>query len=536
MEIPAGFRFFRWTRRRDGRRGAVLFRESEGRVPGHPHAPATCIRFPLTVETESENQMPLSLPAWSCIPFVTLLACVAVLPLVPAAKAHWERHSVQLGVALLLGVPVAIGMCVHGSGSQVVHAVVEYVQFISLLLSLFVVSGGIYVAGDLKAQPHVNVALLAIGAVLASFIGTTGAAMLLIRPILRTNQQRRLKAHTVIFTIFLVANCGGLLTPLGDPPLFLGLLRGVPFTWTLGLFPQWLFMNGLLLLVYWGLDRKAYAAEADEAIASDNEEVEPIRIQGKPQLLAFALIILAVALAPSIDLDVIHKGGASWAAWVPWRELAMLAAAACSYRLGDRKIRFELNSFSWGPIAEVACLFIGIFLTMVPALAILGEVAPRYPMGPMAMMALTGSLSSVLDNAPTYATFFEMARELKVDGAALVAGVPEIYLKAVSLGAVFGGAVTYIGNGPNFMVKAVAEADGVSMPSFGGYIARWSLAIYVPALLAMACVFISDVLWVRLAGVAIAAVMASFSLVKGVRNRRGGNPAPESPSKASQGR
>ena len=465
------------------------------------------------------------LPLWSCLPFVLLLACIAVLPLVPAAQHLWEKRRVQLAVALLLGVPVGVGMWLSGGSTEVVHALVEYAQFIALLLALFVVSGGIYIAGDLKAEPHVNLAFLACGAVLASLIGTTGAAMLLIRPILRTNQQRTIKAHTVIFSIFIIANCGGLLTPLGDPPLFLGMLRGVPFTWTLNLFPGWLLVNGLLLLIYWGLDRRAYAQEPEAALARDREDATPLHIVGKPQLLCFAAIIAAAALVPSVNLEAIHAGGAAWHEWLPLRELVMLGAAALSYFFGSRKTRFELNAFSWSPILEVAALFIGIFLTMVPALVLLRQLAPSLPLNALTLFAFTGGLSSILDNAPTYVTFFEMARELSFDGLR-VAGVPVPYLVAISFGAVFGGAITYIGNGPNFMVKAVAESARVPMPSFGGYVLRWSGAFYLPVLLTLALVVIAEPLWLKLLGALLGAAIAACSLRMGVKYTRAAPAAP----------
>nr|WP_231980045.1 sodium:proton antiporter [Tessaracoccus coleopterorum] len=312
---------------------------------------------------------------------------------------------------------------------------------------------------------------MAIGGAIASFIGTTGAAMLLIRPLLNTNSERRNKAHTVVFTIFVVANCGGVLTPLGDPPLFLGMLRGVPFQWTFNLFWEWLFVNALLLVTYYALDRRAYAAEDPEAIRADDTDRVPLGLRGAVNLLFFVAIICAVAFAPSIDLHAIEAGHAAWWQWVPWREAIMLAAAAASYAFGDKVARFELNQFSWKPILEVAALFIGIFLTMIPALNFLGQVADRLPLNRITMFLFTGGISGVLDNAPTYATFFEMASALPGDPR--VAGVPEVLLVSVSLGAVFGGALTYIGNGPNFMVKSVADSAGWRHRRSG---ATWSTA------------------------------------------------------------
>ena len=429
---------------------------------------------------------------WSIIPFALLLASIAILPLLPATEHLWERNAVKLGVALVLGLPIAVWFVAAGHGEEVVHALVEYGQFILLLLALFVVAGGIYLVGDIRATPRNNTIFLAVGGILASFIGTTGAAMLLIRPLLNTNRERTHRAHTVIFTILIVANCGGLLTPLGDPPLFLGFLRGVPFAWTFSLLPQWAFVNGMLLLTYYALDRRQYAQEPTEAIAFDDSAVTPLGVAGKINFLFFAMIIAAVAFVPSLHLEAILEGHAAWTDWVPWRELVFLLAAAGSFLLGNKEVRFHLNQFTWTPILEVAALFIGIFLTMIPALNYLAQVAPSLPLNAITFFVFTGSLSAVLDNAPTYATFFEMAAQLP--GEPLVAGVPAHYLTSISLGAVLCGAITYIGNGPNFMTKAVAEGAGVTMPSFGGYV-RWTFIFLVPTLAALVLLFIAEGWW-----------------------------------------
>jgi Na+/H+ antiporter NhaD/arsenite permease-like protein len=370
---------------------------------------------------------------------------------------------------------------------------VEYVQFIVLLFGLFVVAGGIALTGDLAGTPKVNTAFLAVGTLLASFIGTTGAAMLLIRPLVRSNGHRRHRMHTVIFAIFTLANCGGLLTPLGDPPLFLGLLRGVPFTWTFGLWREWLLVNALLLLTYYCLDR---ALMWDEDTAAD--VVEPLGVKGLVGVAWFAVILVAVAFVPSVDLAQIEEGHAAWTAWVPFREVVILAAAGASWATTDEVARFEVNRFSFGPIAEVAAIFLGIFLTMIPTLIILDEHAAELPVGVITLHLLTGGLSSVLDNAPTYATFFEISRSSPLagelaaaGGAGLVAGVPGAYLVAISTGAVLWGAMTYIGNGPNFMVRSVAEDSGIRMPSFFGYIV-WSVRWLLPVLVASLLVFVAQ--------------------------------------------
>lgn len=449
----------------------------------------------------------MDVPVWGLIPFVLMLLSIAILPLIPQASHFWERPRNQLIVALVLGIPVAIWMITRGDPASVWHALFEYFQFISLLLSLFIVAGGIHLRGDIKACPRNNAIFLLIGGTIASFIGTTGAAMLLIRPILKTNQQRKHVAHTVIFTILIVANCGGLLTPLGDPPLFLGMLRGVPFTWTFSLFPVWLLANALLILTYIALDRRLYAKEDPSAIELDESQREPLKVLGGLNFLFFAVIIVAVAIAPSLDLHAIETGEATFMAYVPLREILMLGAAGLSLLIGSKKVRHELNQFSWGPILEVAALFIGIFLTMIPALKYLAQIAPRLPLNEVTFYWITGTLSSVLDNAPTYATFFEIAAQLDGPGAE-VAGVSEVFLVAISLGAVFFGAVTYIGNGPNFMVKSVAESAGVKMPSFGGYI-KWSFLYLVPILFAVCGIFVAASLGWAIAGwVMVALILA----------------------------
>ena len=437
---------------------------------------------------------------FATLPFAGLLACIAVLPLLKKTKHAWEHPQVKLAVALFFGLPIALFTWFMGHHHEVTHSVIEYAQFITLLGALFVVSGGINVDGDIQATPARNTVFLVIGAVLASFIGTTGAAMLLIRPLCKTISERKYKVHTIVFAIFIVANCGGLLTPLGDPPLFLGMLRGVPFVWTFGLFPEWLMVNGLLLLSYYAIDREYYAKEPVENIRWDQQNVTPITIQGKHNFGFLAAIVLSVAFVPT-----------------PYREAIMLTAATFSYFSTGKEIRKE-NGFNWEPILEVATLFIGIFLAMVPALIYLRQVAPTLPITPMTLFLFTGGLSAVLDNAPTYCTFFEIAREFKLDGCA-VAGVPELMLISISLGAVFGGAITYIGNGPNFMVKSVADSMGIEMPSFGGY-AIWSFRYLLPVLAVMAMVFIATDFWTNVLGVLGALTIAAVRVRQATHNKR----------------
>ncbi len=444
-------------------------------------------------------------PSWGILPFVVMLVSIAVLPLIPATAGWWERRRSQLTLALVLGVPVAAWMWASQGPQVVVHSLWEYTSFIILLLSLFTVSGGIYLEGNLRATPRNNTLLLMLGAVAASFVGTTGASMLLIRPLLRANMERHHIRHTVVFFIFVVSNCGGLLTPLGDPPLFLGLLRGVPFLWTLSLFPQWLFVNTLLLVTYYALDRRNYESESAEDLQADDAAATPLRVRGAVNLAYLAVIVVAVALAPSLNLEAIAAGHATPLECVPVRELLMLGASAVSFLTGDKRARFVGNHFTWGPIQEVAALFLGIFLTMIPALLILKAAAPDLPLGTTAFFVASGGLSAVLDNAPTYATFFEIARGLGATAAGygLVAGVAVPFLTAISLGSVCGGAMTYVGNGPNFMVKAVAEHSGVNMPHFGGYVG-WALRFLAPVLAAMVLVFLDPAPWATATGVVLA--------------------------------
>ena len=451
------------------------------------------------------------------LPFAGLLTCIAVLPLARTTARLWERRPLQLAVSLAFGVPVAVWIWAQGGSHAVIYALIEYAQFIILLLALFVVSGGIFLSGDIRATPRNNTIFLAVGAVAASIVGTTGAAMLLIRPLLNTNQERQHKTHTVVFVIVIAANAGGLLTPLG-PPLFLGLLRGVPFMWTFTLLPEWLFVNGLLLLAYYALDCRAYAREPAAAIAADQRDVQPLGLHGAWQLVLLAAMVAGVVVLPSVNLNAILAGRATALQWVPVRELVLLAAAGASYVLGDHQTRFVDNRFSWSPIAEVAVLFAGIFLTMVPALQYLGQVAPTLPLSAITLFVFSGGLSSVLDNAPTYAIFFEMARQLPMSGPR-VAGVPELFLAAVSLGSVLGGALTYIGNGPNFMVKSIADGRGIPMPSFGGYFVRWALAYPIPVMVLMVAVFLVRDWRVNLAGGVGAALLAAGYVRMALRAR-----------------
>ena len=405
-------------------------------------------------------------PLWAVGPFVLMLLAIAICPL--AVPHWWEPNRNKLAVSAALGAPVLI-LYLLRRPSALLGMAEEYVSFIVMLAGLYVISGGILLRGDLEATPITNTAFLAVGALIASFIGTTGASMLLIRALLQTNRERRYVRHTVIFFIFLVSNIGGMLTPLGDPPLFLGYLQGVPFTWTFRLWPHWLFMNALLLVAYFVWDTRAYARETAAARRRDRTQLEPLRVRGALNGLGLGLVVLSVA--------VLHA---------PWRELAIMTAAALSMWRTPTAIR-RGNAFTTYPIVEVAVLFFGIFLTMIPALDLLrargAELGVR---APAQFFWATGALSSFLDNAPTYLTFLALAQGLGL--ANEVVGVPHSILIAISVGAVAMGANTYIGNAPNFMVKAIAEQAQVRMPSFFGYMI-YSGLILIPTFVAVTFVF-----------------------------------------------
>lgn len=436
------------------------------------------------------------IPLWSLIPFILMLAMIAVAPL--TFPHWWERNRNKLIVSLVLGIPTAIYLIAIGLTDSLIHQMVfDYIPFIILLGALFAITGGIHVGGDIEAKPGINTLFLGIGAVLASFMGTTGAAMLLIRPVIKTNSQRKYRVHTILFFIAIVANAGGLLTPLGDPPLFLLYLRGAPFDWFFHLTPEWAFVNGILLLLFFIVDSYYYRKEPETNIVVDKTKQEPITIKGKINFLFLLGVILSVAFLNEQYIDVMKSSPDvkyNFASFI--RELGMLSMAALSLIFTKKSIR-KANSFTWGPIVEVAYLFLGIFITMVPALIYLTQNADSIGIEtPAQFYYATGSLSGFLDNAPTALSFYNLALGLDLEsmygGAKLVAGipVPEILLTAISLGAVFFGAMTYIGNGPNFMVKAIAEENKIKMPSFFGYMFRFSLIVLLPIYILTQLIFL----------------------------------------------
>jgi Na+/H+ antiporter NhaD/arsenite permease-like protein len=429
------------------------------------------------------------------VPFVVLLACIAVLPILPLTHHWWESNRNRLVVSLACAFLTLLYYALTKGSDTLLpllnHAVpAEYVPFIVLLFSLYVISGGISLKGDLVAHPLTNTGFLAFGALIASIVGTTGASMLLIRPLLQTNARRRRVVHTVVFFIFLVSNIGGCLLPIGDPPLFLGYLRGVAFFWTLNLWVEWAFCCLLLLAVYYAVDTYNYKQESARDLRDDEVEKQPLRLRGWINILWLGGIVACVATI-SHERELFDTG------WTPFpflREILMLLIVVLSLLTTPRGVREE-NDFNYAAILEVAALFIGIFIAMQAPIEVLRVYGPELGLvAPWHFFWATGSLSSFLDNAPTYVVFFETAHSLPipagVDASATV--VAPGLLVGISLGAVFMGAMTYIGNGPNFMVKAIAEQSGIEMPSFFGYVFKYSIPILIPAFVIVTLVFLQS--------------------------------------------
>ena len=402
---------------------------------------------------------------WMTVPFIGLLLSIAILPLV--TPAFWHHLKNQAVVSIAFAVPIVF-ICLKYSPHALSKSLTEYVSFVILLGSLFIVSGGIWLAGDLKSTPAANTFLLAAGALLSNFVGTTGASMILIRPLLRANAHRKHHVFLPIFFIFLVSNIGGSLTPLGDPPLFLGYLNGVPFFWTLKLFPFWLTALGILLSLFFLLDLLFLKWDRTPHSATEPPSGKGPHLKGRRNLICFAAIIGAVFLPE------------------PFREIVMVAAAIVSLKITP-KTYHEANGFNFDPILEVAIIFLGIFITMVPALTLLETRGAELGItSPWQFFWTTGGFSSFLDNAPTYMTFATLGGGLKLGGPYFQ--MPEKLLMAVSAGAVFFGANTYIGNAPNFMVRSIAQHRGWKMPSFFGYMV-WSAAILLPLFLVITLIF-----------------------------------------------
>lgn len=436
-----------------------------------------------------------TMPLWASIPFVLMLLMIAVCPLIHKMEHWWEKNLNKLLVSLILGTPVAIFLIINGMTHGLEHQLLfDYIPFIILLGSLFVITGGIHLKGDIEAKPKINTLFLGLGAILASIMGTTGAAMLLIRPVIRTNAERKYKVHTILFFIACVANCGGLLTPLGDPPLFLLYLRGADFTWFLHLVPEWAFTNILLLVIYFILDTHYYKKENPADIMLDKTLKQPIRLEGKLNFLWLAGVVASVAFINAGTIPAMGEEDAPM--WIKFlREFVLVVLIILSLLTTKKQVRTD-NKYSWTPIIEVAVLFLGIFTTMVPTMMYLKANAASWGLdSPWQFYYLTGAMSSFLDNAPTALAFHGVASGLTPDtvaaiGGNIVADIPEILLKAISVGAVFFGAMTYIGNGPNFMVKSIAEENGIKMPSFFGYMIKFSLIILLPVYVLTQVIFL----------------------------------------------
>ena len=440
------------------------------------------------------------LPLWSCIPFACMLLSIALWPLL--MPDFWHHHFGKISGfwAAALAIPFLIAF--KGDALyEIIHIILaDYVPFIILLWSLYTVSGGILLRGTLRGTPIVNVVILLIGTLLASWMGTTGAAMLLIRPFLRANNYRKNRTFMVVFFIFLVANVGGSLTPLGDPPLFLGFLHGVSFFWTFKILPHMATVAIILLVIYFFIDTYYYRKEGVVAPAEDGVK-QPLKLEGVHNFIFLAGIVGSVLMSGMVDWGDINTLGVHRAVqdWV--RDGLLISMGILSLVTTSVSLR-EDNEFTWFPIIEVAYLFIGIFITMIPCLLILkagSQGALAFLINgvtqPMHFFWVTGGLSAFLDNAPTYLTFFNTAL------GSFYAGMPEngavpllmtenaVYLKAISAGAVFFGACSYIGNAPNFMVRSISEEAGTPMPSFFGYILKYSLIYLIPTFVVVTLIF-----------------------------------------------
>lgn len=431
---------------------------------------------------------PMAPPVWAVLPFVVLLLMIATGPLF--YEHFWHKNYPKIAVSLAIVVVLFYVLFLHNFNYPV-HSAFEYIQFISLLASLYIASGGILINLERKATPGTNVVLLAIGAVIANLIGTTGASMLLIRPFMRLNQER-IKPYHIIFFIFIISNVGGSLTPIGDPPLFLGFLKGVPFTWTItNNFLPWLFAITVLLIIFYLFDKSNFKANSE--IAETPPGSNKFSIVGSRNFIWLLVIIVAVFIDPNIFPWVpgIDFHGQSFS-YI--RELIMLSVAYFSYRFASRKA-LDGNEFTFEPIREVTFIFIGIFGTMMPALELVSNFAKSEAgiamINENSLYWGTGALSGFLDNAPTYLNF--LAAGMASQGAEInqlndvrefaAGGIYEnsvMFLKAISIAAVFFGAMTYIGNGPNFMVKSISEERGLKMPSFFGYIIKYSIPFLLP--------------------------------------------------------
>lgn len=441
-------------------------------------------------EKGAEANIGETLPLVFCLPFAGMLLCIAICPLVIGPLWEKKKHYAVIFWSLAFIIPFAVYAGVATAGEEVLEVIFgDYITFIVLLFGLFCVAGNICLEGDLIGTPKLNVLLLLIGTLLSSWIGTTGASMVMIRPLIRANKWRHRKVQIIVFFIFLVSNIGGCLTPVGDPPLLMGFMKGVDFFWSIHLLPVMILNVALLLIMFFVLDSRAYKKDLlDGAKPEIKGNKARLHLTGAHNIIFLVVIIGAVILSGILPKMVpffaksIHIFGKAEFGFASILEVILiLLAAFLSFKTTKKEVR-EKNNFTWEAIEEVAVLFIGIFITMIPALLILKAQGSSLGIKePWQFFWITGALSSFLDNTPTYLVFFTTAVSLGFsDGIKVIGGhTPQIILMAISCGAVFMGAVTYIGNAPNFMVRSIAEENGIKMPSFFGYL-LWSVCCLIP--------------------------------------------------------
>lgn len=447
----------------------------------------------MAAESNAAEELGNSLSLWYCIPFAGMLLCIAVCPLVIGELWEKYKHVAVIFWSLAFLVPFAINCGTSETVEQLLEVIFgDYITFIVLLFGLFCVAGNIALEGDLAGTPKVNVVMLLIGTLLSSWVGTTGASMLMIRPLIRANKWRKRKVQIVVFFIFLVSNIGGCLTPVGDPPLLMGFMNGVDFFWSINLLPVFIINVILLLIVFFLVDSGAYKRDIAEGLKPEVKEKNvPIHLVGAKNIVFLVTIVGAVILSgilpkmvPFFEGQIKIYGEVTFSYAAVLEVVIILAAALLSFKTTDKQVRDD-NHFTWDAIKEVAVLFIGIFITMIPALLILSVKGSDLGISKYwQFFWITGILSSFLDNTPTYLVFFKTAVSLGItDGIQVTGGyIPKVMLMAISCGAVFMGAVTYIGNAPNFMVRSIAEENGIKMPSFFGYM-LWSIGCLMPIFL-----------------------------------------------------
>ena len=438
------------------------------------------------INNENYGYNMVNIPLFLSIPFILMLLAIAVMPIFE--PKFWTPNKNKLIFSILLSIPVVVWFMMMGESRSINENFIhDYVPFITLLGVLFVITGGILIKIGRNATPLTNVLICLVGGVLASFLGTTGAAMLLIRPLIKVNENRKYRVHTILFFIAIVANCGGLITPLGDPPLFMMYLRGVPFTWFASMSLGWGVTLLLLSSIYYIIERHHFVKESDAVKNPETKFSNSIEVKGKLNFLWLAGVIFAVAY---------FNDNTAWVKSMEpmhgfMREMFLLLMGFFSY-FTTKKALHEENKFGWEPILEVAYLFLGIFITMTPCLLYLQHNAAAIGIThPWQFYYITGLLSSFLDNTPTAVTFYSLAQGLDFpSNMQMVAGVPNHIMKAICTASVFFGSMTYIGNGPNFMVKSIAESSGIPMPQFFTYMYKFSLIILLPVFIIVQLLFI----------------------------------------------